>query len=120
MFREHADFVFGTAYGITGRREDAEDVVQTAYLQAFRAMSAGERLVNPRAWLMVVVRRQVYNVWRARRETVLADVAEAAVVGSAIVETIERNPGKEAEAVAQFVGQLLAGTSQLSATQGQR
>jgi tryptophan synthase alpha chain len=32
--------------------------------------------------------------------------AEAAVVGSAIVETIERNPGKEAESVAQFVKQL--------------
>jgi tryptophan synthase alpha chain len=33
--------------------------------------------------------------------------ADAAVVGSAIVETIERNPGKEAESVAQFVKQLL-------------
>jgi tryptophan synthase alpha chain len=33
--------------------------------------------------------------------------ADAAVVGSAIVETIERNPGKEAEAVAQFIEQLL-------------
>ena len=34
--------------------------------------------------------------------------ADAAVVGSAIVETIERNPGKEAEAVAQFVTQLFS------------
>jgi tryptophan synthase alpha chain len=33
--------------------------------------------------------------------------ADAAVVGSAIVETIERNPGKEAESVAQFVRQLV-------------
>ena len=33
--------------------------------------------------------------------------ADAAVVGSAIVETIERNPGKEAESVAQFIRQLL-------------
>ncbi len=33
--------------------------------------------------------------------------ADAAVVGSAIVQTIERNPGKEAESVAQFVKQLL-------------
>jgi tryptophan synthase alpha chain len=32
--------------------------------------------------------------------------ADAAVVGSMIVETIERNPGKEAESVAQFVKQL--------------
>src|SRR5271157_2629327 len=33
--------------------------------------------------------------------------ADAAVVGSAIVEVIERNPGKEAESVAQFIRQLL-------------
>src|SRR6202521_4359852 len=35
--------------------------------------------------------------------------ADAAVVGSAIVETIERNPGKEAESVAQFVRSLVVG-----------
>lgn len=34
--------------------------------------------------------------------------ADAAVVGSAIVETIEHNPGKEAESVAQFIKQLTA------------
>lgn len=32
--------------------------------------------------------------------------ADAGVVGSAIVETIERNPGKEAESVAKFIHQL--------------
>ncbi len=34
--------------------------------------------------------------------------AEGAVVGSAIVHAIEQNPGREAETVANFVGQLLA------------
>jgi len=34
--------------------------------------------------------------------------ADAAVVGSAIVQTIERNPGREPAAVAEFVRQLLA------------
>jgi tryptophan synthase alpha chain len=41
--------------------------------------------------------------------------ADAAVVGSAIVETIERNRGKEAESVAQFVKQLSAVSRQPSA-----
>ena len=35
--------------------------------------------------------------------------ADAVVVGSAIVETIERNPGKEAASVAQFVKRLVSG-----------
>jgi tryptophan synthase alpha chain len=42
--------------------------------------------------------------------------ADAAAVGSAIVDTIERNPGKEAESVAQFVRQLTAVSRQTSAT----
>jgi len=37
--------------------------------------------------------------------------ADAAVVGSAIVEIIERSPGKEAPTVAEFVKRLLAGSS---------
>ncbi len=41
--------------------------------------------------------------------------ADAAVIGSKIVETIERNPGKEAESVAQFIRQLSAVSSQPSA-----
>ena len=39
----------------------------------------------------------------------VGEFADAAVVGSAIVETIERNPGKEAESVAQFVRSLVVG-----------
>jgi len=34
--------------------------------------------------------------------------ADGAVVGSAIVQLIEQNPGREAATVAEFVGQLLA------------
>jgi tryptophan synthase alpha chain len=34
--------------------------------------------------------------------------ADAAVVGSAIVETIEQNPGREAESVGEFIKQLVA------------
>jgi tryptophan synthase alpha chain len=37
--------------------------------------------------------------------------AEGAVVGSAIVQIIERNPGREAVAVAEFVGSLAARSS---------
>jgi tryptophan synthase alpha chain len=40
--------------------------------------------------------------------------ADGAVIGSKIVETIERNPGKEAESVAQFIKQLSAVSSQPS------
>ena len=61
-----------------------------------------------------------FGISSAEQFAAVGEFAEAAVVGSAIVETIERNPGKEPEAVAQFVRQLLVGNSQRSAKQGQR
>lgn len=45
----------------------------------------------------------------------VGEFADAAVVGSAIVETIERSPGKEAVSVAEFIKQLSAISPQLSA-----
>jgi tryptophan synthase alpha chain len=41
----------------------------------------------------------------------IRNFADAAVVGSAIVETVERNPGKEAEAVAELIAQIVGGRS---------
>lgn len=44
----------------------------------------------------------------------VGEFADAVVVGSAIVETIETNPGREAEAVGEFVRQLVSGREQKS------
>ena len=38
----------------------------------------------------------------------VGEYADAAVIGSAIVETIERNPGREAASVGEFVKRLVA------------
>ena len=40
--------------------------------------------------------------------------ADAAVIGSKIVETIERNPGKESQAVAEFIEQVAGRSSAVS------
>jgi tryptophan synthase alpha chain len=48
-----------------------------------------------------------FGISTAEQFSAVGSFADAAVVGSAIVQSIERNPGKEAESVAQFVKQLL-------------
>ena len=50
-----------------------------------------------------------FGISTAEQFASVGEFADAAVVGSAIVETIERNPGKEAESVAQFVRSLIVG-----------
>ncbi len=47
-----------------------------------------------------------FGISTAEQFAEAGDFAEAAVVGSAVVETIERNPGREAEAVSAFVRKL--------------
>jgi tryptophan synthase alpha chain len=47
-----------------------------------------------------------FGISTAEQFKAVGKFAEAAVVGSAIVETIERNPGKEAASVAQFIKRL--------------
>jgi tryptophan synthase alpha chain len=48
-----------------------------------------------------------FGISTAKQFASVGEFADAAVVGSAIVETIERNPGKEPESVAQFIRQLV-------------
>ncbi len=50
----------------------------------------------------------------------VAQFADAPVIGSAIVQTIEQNPGKEAQAVAEFIKQVVGRQSlRRSASQGE-
>ena len=56
-----------------------------------------------------------FGVSTAEQFAAVGEFADAAVIGSAIVETIERNPGKEAASVAEFIKQLSVISPQLSA-----
>jgi tryptophan synthase alpha chain len=55
-----------------------------------------------------------FGISTSQQFAAVGEFADAAVVGSAIVEIIERNPGKEAASVAEFVKQLSAVSPQLS------
>jgi len=59
-----------------------------------------------------------FNISTPEQFAAVGEFATAAAIGSAIVEIIERNPGKEAQSVAQFVNQLSAVSHQLSAKKG--
>ncbi|MGB0106338.1 MAG: tryptophan synthase subunit alpha, partial [Candidatus Sulfotelmatobacter sp.] len=48
-----------------------------------------------------------FGISNAEQFAEVGKFADAVVVGSAIVETIERNPGREAAAVGVFVGKLV-------------
>lgn len=59
-----------------------------------------------------------FGVSTPKQFTEIGKFADAAVVGSAIVQTIEANPGSEAAAVAKFIKQLTATSRSSSAKTG--
>ena|SRR5437899_1294261 len=86
---------------------------------------AGNRLPEDARDLVGRLRKQTtlpiavgFGISTAEQFASVGEFADAAVVGSAIVQTIERNPGKEAESVAQFINQLLVVSRQSSARSG--
>ena len=123
IFREHYDLVHGTAYGVTGKREDAEDVVQTIFLRLLGRALPVEWMKNPRAYLYRAAVNLSLNTIRARQRHVLTDDVErfeALVAGG--VETAPPQdtapdetpvpgeapiPAREAHA-ANFVSELVA------------
>ena len=56
-----------------------------------------------------------FGISTTEQFSAVSQFADGVVVGSAIVDVIERNPGREAQSVAEFVKQLSVAGSQLSA-----
>jgi tryptophan synthase alpha chain len=57
-----------------------------------------------------------FGISRPEQFSRVSQFADAVVVGSAIVQTIEQNPGREAQAVAEYIAQLTALSRQSSAS----
>ncbi|HET9216328.1 MAG TPA: sigma-70 family RNA polymerase sigma factor [Terriglobia bacterium] len=76
VFREHHAFVYRTAYGVTGRVEDADDVVQTVFLRLLRREFPPDLTRNPRAYLYRAAFNAAVSVLRARRRNAFENVEE--------------------------------------------
>lgn len=87
--------------GVTGTRQNVENDAQKLV-----------KRIRRHTKLPVAVG---FGISTAQQFAAVGQFADAAVVGSAIVEIIGRNPGREAASVAEFIKQLSAVSSPLSA-----
>ncbi len=62
LYRKHAGDVYRYALVVLRNEADAEDVTQTTFLNAYRAMERGERPRQPQNWLISIA----HNVCRQR------------------------------------------------------
>lgn len=95
LVEEYGDRVYGIALRITGSSADAEDVMQDAFLQAFRSWESYRRDAAPFTWLYRITVNAALTRLRSRRPLELlsersdaeeivdwtADAAQAALRG---------------------------------------
>src|ERR1700730_15292278 len=62
----HFDAAHNLARWLLRNNQDAEDVVQEAYLRAFKSFR-GFHGSNARAWLLTIVRNASYTLWKKNR-----------------------------------------------------
>jgi RNA polymerase sigma-70 factor (ECF subfamily) len=74
LYREYAQLVYRTAYGVTGSHEEAEDILQTLFLRLIRHEILPDLQKNPRAYLYrAAVNLSLDAIRSARRHTFVED-----------------------------------------------
>jgi RNA polymerase sigma-70 factor (ECF subfamily) len=76
LFREHYQLVYRTAYGVTGNREDAQDVLQTLFLRLLRQKYPADLTSNPKAYLYRAAVNLSLNTIRQQKRRPSVELAE--------------------------------------------
>ena len=107
LYRRHAAEVFRYAYAVLGNRADAEDVTQTTFVNALRALERGEQPRKPSNWLITIA----HNLIRQRFRQQQTRPHE--------VELDRDVPATEADDDAPSIDELVRALQRIPATQRQ-
>ena len=88
IYRRHRREVYGSVLRDVRDPNEAEDVTQAAFLNAFRAMRRGDTPEQPRAWLLTIAR----NVVR-RRARLRAERPQEVELDSELLPTLDEDEG---------------------------
>ncbi len=107
LFAAHSERAYRLAFRVTGNREDAEDVVQDAFVRCFRALPKHRGEASFSTWVMRIVINESVRVLQKRRRRerrwfsfarsesgsrtdAFAEAVDARMTSDAIAECLER------------------------------
>ncbi len=67
LYRAHAPDVYRYVYAVLGNPADAEDVTQTTFVNALRALERAEHPRKPENWLITIAHNIVRQRWRQQQ-----------------------------------------------------
>ncbi len=67
LFERHREAAYRVALRITGRHEDALDVVQDSFIKAFERLGDFQRAAGFKTWLLRIVTNRALDLLRARK-----------------------------------------------------
>jgi RNA polymerase sigma-70 factor (ECF subfamily) len=90
-FMPHSDAMYNFAYKLTFDEDDAKDLVQDAYMKAYRFVASYEVGTNAKAWLFRILKNSFINNYRKKtKEPSKVDYQDVEnYYNSASVETAE-------------------------------
>jgi len=92
----HLDALYHVALRLTRNRAEAEDVVQEAFLRAFRSFDRFNPGTNCRAWLFTILRNVFLNRVRSKgREVLEAEMGGPDQLEMATDTQVDRNPEEQ-------------------------
>ena len=107
LYRQHGGEVYRYAYAVLGNHPDAEDVTQTTFLNAYRALEQGARPRKPANWLLTIASNAIKQRFRRERSRPRE------------VEFDERLAGSEPDEESPSIGELLTALSRIPPKQRQ-
>ena len=108
LYRRHVGDVYRYTYAVLGNHADAEDVTQTTFVNALRALERGEQPRDASSWLVAIAHNLVRQRWRqaAARPTeielvgdVAADAQDDDLELDDLVKALQRIPPAQREAL---------------------
>ena len=107
LYRRHGAEVYRYAYAVLGNHADAEDVTQTTFLNAYRALEQGVHPRKPSNWLLTIASNAIKQRFRQEQAR------------PRLVELDEHIAGKESDDDGPSVGELLTALSKIPPQQRQ-
>jgi RNA polymerase sigma factor (sigma-70 family) len=109
LYRRHGGEIYRYALAVLGNHADAEDITQTTFLNAYRALEQGVRPRKPSNWLLTIASNAIKGRFRQERSRPRHVELDEQVAGTSPV----------ADDAAPTVGELLTALSRIPPQQRQ-